>query len=154
MSARHLNVEQIQQLLIRPKRTGVWSGWEHRSNHAGHMIGTAALLEQDGTTIPGITLQVEIKAPVVAVSCLYLFSIMQLAGRERRRLYQLEVSPSIRRSHMGIAPIYGPHEHVGDTEASPVTDPNVHCDQWDGSVAWFFLRTSITPFHLPHPTTP
>lgn len=64
-----------------------------RSNHAGHIVATADLLDQSFVTIPGITVQLEVKSPVAVDSCLYLFSIMQLQAKKRTCLFQLEVAP-------------------------------------------------------------
>lgn len=154
MAATPFNSTQIQHLLARPKLAGRWSGWERRSNHAGHVISTAELFELDGTTIPGVTVQFEVKAPVVALSCLFLLSVMQLTGRDRRRIFQLEVCPPSKRSHNGPIPLYGPHEHVGNLDPSPVTTPDVNCENWSGSTNWFLLRTGIAPFPIQSPTEP
>lgn len=63
-----------------------WSGLKPRHNHAGHLIGVAELVDSSGITMPGMTLQIEVKAPVDCERCLYLFSIMRLKNRQRRRL--------------------------------------------------------------------
>lgn len=142
---------EIEALLSRPKLALRWSGWDKRSNHAGHLIGVAEMFEVDGTTIPGVTIEFEIKAAVSAVSCLYLFTLMSFAARERRRIYQLEVAPSAKRTHNGLSVIYGPHEHVGVSEPTQVIHPSVNCESWDQCARWFFTRVSVTPFPIPNP---
>ena len=47
-----------------PKQALRWSGLKPRSNHAGHLVGVAELVDVQGITMPGYTLQIEIKAPV------------------------------------------------------------------------------------------
>jgi len=136
----------IEAMLHATKTAVRWTGWQPRINHAGHLLGVAELVDAAGITLPGLTVQMEIKAPVVAVSCLYLFSIMRLTGRERRPVYQLEVTPAGKRSHNGLVPLYGPHEHVDVLEPVSVSHPSVNCDNWDGCLSWFFTRVSIVPF--------
>lgn len=145
---------QVESLLAQPKLAVRWTGWQPRGNHAGHLIGTAELLELNGTTIPGVTLQIEVKAAVVAPRCLYLFSIMRLAQRDRRPIYQLEVAPADKRTHNGPEPIYGPHEHVSNTEPTAVNDASVNCESWDDCLRWFLTRTGVTPFQTTNPFQP
>ena len=144
----------LHALLARPKSVTSWSGWLPRGNHAGHLIGTAALVDASGVTIPGLTMQLEVKAPVIAIACLYLFSIMQLQGRDRSRVYQLEVAPAGKRTHRGLTTIHGPHEHLLSEEPTPVIATGVNCDSWDECAAWFLLRTSIVAPTLPNPFKP
>lgn len=141
----------IESLLHTPKTALKWSGWQTRGNHAGHLLGVAEMVDASGITMPGLTVQFEIKAPVVAVSCLYLFSIMRLSGRERKPIYQLEVTPKQKRRHNGQIPIYGPHEHVGKSEPVAVDHPSVNCDSWGGCLRWFFTRVSLIPFDVSDP---
>jgi hypothetical protein len=141
----------VSALLTQPKTAVSWSGWSPRTNHVGHLIGTAALVDSSGITIPGLTMQLEVKEHIVAKSCFYLFSLMQLRGRDRARVYQLEVGPANRRTHNGLVTIHGPHEHLLSEEPTPITDPGVDCDSWDECAAWFLLRTSIVAPSLPNP---
>ncbi len=134
-----------------PKQALRWSGFKPRSNHAGHLVGVADLVDAQGITLPGYTLQIEIKAPVDASRCLFLFSIMRLHQKKRLRVYQLEVAPRSKRTHNGPTPIYGPHEHVGDADPTPVTDSGVDCDNWTGALQWFFSRISVQPFEVEDP---
>jgi hypothetical protein len=128
-----------------------WTGLHKRHNHAGHLVGVASLIDPSGVTIPGLTLQIEVKAPVDAVRCLYLLSIMQLRHRKRIRVYQLEVAPSEKRTHNGETTIRGPHEHFGDATPTAVSNHSVRCDNWSGVMQWFFERTCITPFEIEDP---
>ncbi|APW37136.1 hypothetical protein RD110_07950 [Rhodoferax koreense] len=137
------------------KRSIRWSGFKARSNHAGHLIGVAEVADGHGITIPGVTVQIEIKAPVDASRCLYLFSLMQQVKGQRGVVYQLEVAPAEKRTHNGHSPIYGPHEHVGrEEEPTPVTSSAVTCNNWKSSLAWFFLRVNVQAFPIEDPTEP
>ena len=138
-------------ILDQPKQAIRWTGWRPRSTHAGHLVGVAELVGTDGVTLPGYTLQVEIKAPVDANRCLYLFSIMRLHKKQRLRSYQLEVAPHNKRTHNGATPIYGPHEHIDDAEPTKVDEPSVRCDNWASALEWFFSRVSVQPFPIEDP---
>lgn len=134
-----------------PKQALRWSGFRPRSNHAGHLVGVAELVDADGITMPGYTLQIEIKAPIDTSRCLFLFSIMRLHQKKRSRVYQLEVAPRGKRTHNGATTIYGPHEHDGESEPTPVVHPDVDCDNWQGALRWFFARVSMHPFEVEDP---
>lgn len=136
-----------------PKQAIRWSGFKQRDNHASHVIGVAELVDAQGITLPGYTLQIEVKAPVDSERCLYLFSIMHLVQRQRVRTYQLEVVPTSKRSHNGLTTIYGPHEHIGQNEPIAVVSPDVNCDNWCASLRWFFNRVSVTPFDIENPNS-
>ena len=138
--------------MLKTKKTALrWTGMQQRHNHAGHLIGVAELVDQNGITLPGITLQIEVKAPIDSARCLFLFSIMQLRNRKRSRLYQLEVAPSSKRTHNGLLPLYGPHEHIGEEQPTSVADDGVKCDNWTGSLQWFFTRAGIDHFDIQDP---
>ncbi len=135
-----------------PKIVLNWSGLAPRSNHIGHLVGVGELADADtGITIPGLTLQVEVKAPRDVARCLFLFTIFQLRIGVRHRVYQLEVSPASKRTHNGDAgAVYGPHEHV-DEDVTAVHHDDINCENWMGSLQWFYERTSIAPFDIPDP---
>lgn len=128
-----------------------WSGWQPRNNHAGHIIGVADLVGPDGVTLPGYTLEIQVKAPVDTDRCLFLFSIMRLHQKQRLRAYQLEVAPHNKCTHRGITVIHGPHEHIDAAEPTAVDAPAVRCDNWAGSLQWFFNRVSVQPFPIENP---
>ena len=138
-------------MLQTPKSAIRWTSLTQRTNHAGHLIGVAELVDAQGITLPGLTLQIEVKAPIDCDRCLYLFSIMRLKNRQRRRAYQLEVAPLGKRTHNGTTAIHGPHEHIEENEPIAIDHPDVRCDNWAGALAWFFKRTHITPFDILDP---
>lgn len=138
-------------MLETPKTAIRWSGLQPRKNHVGHLIGVAELVDSGGITLPGLTLQIEVKAPIDCERCLYLFSIMRWKNRQRRRVYQLEVSPLGKRTHNGTTTIHGPHEHVEENEPIRIDNPDVRCENWAGALAWFFKRTHIAHFDIQDP---
>jgi len=142
---------EIQLLMARSKFVRNWTGLSPRSNHAGHLIGSAQLSDESGTFLNGITLDIEIKAPVVTAECLFQFTLRQRIGKMRCRLYQLEVCPGQKRSHNGNPILYGPHEHYGDIEAYAVSDSGVNCSDWDASLRWFLSRINVEYFEIVKP---
>ncbi len=114
-------------------------------------MAVADLLDSSFTTIPGYTIQLEVKAPVIVDSCLYLFSVMRHRAKVRRPVFQLEVAPEGKRTHNGTPPIYGPHLHCGDAEPTPIQHPNVHCGSWASSLEWFLEQARIEPFLMDDP---
>lgn len=131
-----------------------WTGWSTRNNHVSHLIGVAEIVDKHGISIPGLTVELEVKATIVANACLYLFSIMKLRGRDRVPVYQLEVASREKRTHNGLTTIYGPHEHIGSAEPSPVDDPGVDCDSWTRSLAWFASRVNLADLQPDNPFKP
>ena len=117
--------------------------WQQRNNHTGHVICIAQLIDGDGIIQPGLTVELEMKAPVFAERCYYLFSMFRLEHGKRKRLYQLEVQPQGKRTHNAVIPIYGPHEHLGDEEPIAVTDTTVTCDNWAAGWLYFCSQTGI-----------
>lgn len=114
-------------VLAYPKFCNALLAWEERVNHTGHLLATAVLDDDTGAVMPGLTLQLEVKRPVVADRCLYELGLFLLENGVRRRVYQLNVCPPDKRSHNGVSgSLYGPHEHVGDT-VTAVADPAVRC---------------------------
>lgn len=136
-------------MLTVQKKAIKWTGFLRRSNHSGHLIGVAELVDYNGITMPGLTLQIELKEHLTAVRCLYILSIMKLVKGQRKRIYQLEVAPKNKRTHNGKdAVIYGSHEHDGE---NVVAIDDVTCDNFPDAVAWFFKRTNIVPFQIENP---
>ncbi|MEJ7804849.1 MAG: hypothetical protein WKG03_02870 [Telluria sp.] len=134
-----------------PKKAHNWTGFSQRPNQANFHIGTAQLSDLAGVFIPGITLEIEVKTPIVAQRCLMFFTLRQRALGARPRLYQLEVCPTEKRSHNGDPVIYGPHEHFLETDVSGVSEIGVNCDDWDGALKWFLSRVNVIDLEVPNP---
>lgn len=143
--------EIAQGIIDVPKYVQGWSGFQKRDNHAGHIIGVAQLSDEHGVYFPGLTLEVEIKAAAVTAQCLMQFSLRHKQGRLKEVVYQLEVTPSDKRSHNGIIPLYGPHEHVGDMEPVAIQQTGVNCSDWDGCLNWFAARVNVSNLQIEKP---
>jgi len=99
--------------------------------------------DKSGVILPGLTLQHEIKPPIVVDRCLYEFGLFLLQCGVRRRVYQLNVSPVDKRSHNGPrGALYGPHEHVGN-QVLPIDDPDIACGRPDVAFAFYCNRISL-----------
>lgn len=146
-----MDIATLEQLLQQAKSAPLANGWIERGNHSGNLICVSPLLDAVGVTIPGITLEMEVKANSTVLSCFYLFTLMQLKQKQRARVFQLEVVPDWKRSHIGLTVIHGPHEHVLDLEPSPIVHAGVNCGSWSACAHWFFARTAIAPLNLKDP---
>lgn len=134
-----------------PKRALDALTWEPRANHAGHSFCHSVIVDRNGVTIPGLTVVLEARTPLLVQSCLYLFTLYKVMGGQKRRAYQLEVVPRERRSHNGLhGPLYGPHEHFGEA-AYTVTDPLVTCSSWPTCLAYFLRQANLEPLNVASP---
>lgn len=147
----HFKSGKVAQLLLEKKFVQNWSGIRPKENHRGLWLGTAILFDNNGISMPGLTLQIEFRVPTVVDDCLIILSIFQRIGSKRHRAYQLEVCPIDKLSHNGEDPIYGPHEHLPNGEVHPVRENGVDCQSWPTVIAWFLSRTNIDPFDLEQP---
>lgn len=138
--------QEALELLAVPKIAVGWGGFKPRANHAGNVIGNASLTDRSGIYLPGVTLQVEVRAPIVADRCFYLFTILKRPlGGVPIRAYQLEIVPANKCSHRGASELFGPHEHIGDeNEPDAVVVEGVNCGNWANCFDWFKFRTNIT----------
>lgn len=135
--------DQALQLMALPKLCSASLAWSERDNHVGLLLASAQPEDETGAILPGLTLQFEIKRPIVVDRCLYEFGLFLLEHGVRRRVYQLNVSPSDKRSHNGpLGPMYGPHEHVGN-QVLPIDDPDVACGRPDVAFAYYCCRISL-----------
>lgn len=138
-----LNHDQALQLMALPKLCSASLSWSERDNHVGLMLASAQPEDESGAILPGLTLQLEMKRPIVVDRCLYEFGLFLLEHGVRRRVYQLNVSPADKRSHNGpLGPMYGPHEHVGN-RVLPIDDPDVACGRPDVGFAYYCRRINL-----------
>lgn len=138
-----VNHDQAVELMALPKLCSATLTWSERDNHVGLLLASAQPEDNTGAILPGLTLQLEIKRPIVVDRCLYEFGLFLLEHGVRRRVYQLNVSPADKRSHNGpLGPIYGPHEHVGN-RVLPIDDPDVACGRPDVAFAYYCRRISL-----------
>lgn len=135
--------DQALQLMALPKQCSASLALSERDNHVGLLLASAQPEDETGAILPGLTLQFEIKRPIVVDRCLYEFGLFLLEHGVRRRVYQLNVSPADKRSHNGpLGPMYGPHEHVGN-RVLPIDDPDVACGRLDVAFAYYCRRISL-----------
>lgn len=135
---------QAIQLMSVPKVCGATLVWAERPNHRGLLLASAQPEDETGALIPGLTLQLEIKKPVLVDRCLYEFGMFVLERGVRRRVYQVNVSPPDKRSHNSPGgPIHGPHEHVGD-QVLPIHDPTVACGHPEVAFAFYCRRINLS----------
>ena len=107
--------DQALQVMASRKLCSMSLAWSERDNHVGLLLASAQPEDETGAILPGLTLQFEIKRPIVVDRCLYEFGLFLLEHGVRRRVYQSNVSPADKRSHNGPqGPICGPHEHLGN----------------------------------------
>lgn len=147
----HFDPDKVQQILQQKKFAKNWTGFRPKESHWGLLVGTAIVFDADEVSIPGMTLQIELRVPTLVDDCLIILSVFQRAGSVRHRAYQLEVCPVDKLSHNGESPIYGPHVHLPNGEVHPVRDAGVDCANWDGVLAWFLSHTKIERFDLDQP---
>lgn len=135
--------DQARQLMALPKLCSASLAWSERDNHVGLLLASAQPEDETGAILPGLTLQFEIKRPIVVDRCLYEFGLFLLEHGIRRRVYQLNVSPPDKRSHNGpLGPMYGPHEHVGN-RVLPIDDPDVACGHPDVAFSYYCRRINL-----------
>lgn len=146
-----MNLEDAERIISIQKIAHNWTGFSQRANHSGHVIGSCQVATDDGIFIPGVTITIEIKAPIITSQCLHLFTIMKMIGKEKRRIYQLEICPINKRSHNGTPVIYGPHEHIINEITTPVVSTDVCCDKWDESLLWFMNRINLHKLTIEKP---
>lgn len=117
--------------------------WLERNNHAGHLLALSSVEDETGAIFPGLTIQLEVKRPIVVDRCLYELGLFWLESGVRRRVYQLNVSPIDKRSHNGLNKvIFGPHEHIGDT-VSPVRMAGIECGGLTPAFELFCQRINL-----------
>ena len=135
--------DQALQLMAVPKLCSTSLVWSNRDNHVGLLLALAQPEDESGAILPGLTLQLEIKRPIVVDRCLYEFGLFLLEHGVRRRAYQLNVSPADKRSHNGkVGAMYKPHEHVGN-QVLPIDDPDIACGRPDVAFAFYCNRISL-----------
>jgi hypothetical protein len=132
-----------EKLLELPKFCSAKLTWGEKKNHAGLLIATAALDDETGATIPGLTLQLEIKKAILVERFQFELGLFILVKGVRTRVYQLNVTPLDRKSHNDpVNPIYGPHQHIGSRHAEPVQ--RLQSGDFAEAFCFFCTKTNIT----------
>jgi hypothetical protein len=135
---------QALLLMAQPKFSDTVLVWGERGNHLGVLLASAQPEDDTGALLPGLTLQLEVKRPIVVDRCLYEFGLFLLDQGVRRRVYQLNVSPADKRSHNSpLGPLYGPHEHVGD-QVTSIVDPDIVCGRPEVAFLYYCRRINLS----------
>lgn len=105
-----------QKTIRQGKRCSASMRFQQKPNQGNLLIATCALDDDTGATLPGLTMQLEIRRPLIVNRWQFEFGLFLLQDGHRKRVYQLHSSPLDHRSHNDKnGAIYGPHEHVGDS---------------------------------------
>lgn len=95
--------------------------WLEKPSHSGWKEATSILLDERRVTIPHLYFKGEFQAGRMGDRVTY--GLMHKEGKERRRVFMLEVWPPHQRSHRfkDGTPLFGPHIHLGDYRLEEVT---------------------------------
>jgi len=106
-------MQQCREICGRAKYVGEEIVWDARDDHAGALAARSAVLDRSRIVIPGLEFLGEVQYR--SYGPYQKYSLMQLNGGRRLRVFALEVMPSHRRSHVepGLE-IYGSHIQLGD----------------------------------------
>lgn len=111
------------------------------NNKAFHVISFRPEDEM-GATLPGVTIEISLRAPLVVDECKYTFTIFRLTGQRRDRIYQLEVVPRDKKSHNGPPKLYGPHIHIGESVHEVKLE--LSCKDYQDWLSWFCHEINLT----------
>jgi hypothetical protein len=109
--------------------------FEGKDNNLAFKVLAFRPVDEEGLTIPGVTVEIHLRVGLTADRCKYTFTLFHLSKQKKRRIYQLEIVPRSKRSHNGPPRLYGPHEHFGDTDIRPVQS-DLDCTDY---IAWLDL---------------
>ncbi|AMO77520.1 hypothetical protein [Pseudomonas citronellolis] len=141
-----------QQLIARPKRFSGRLAFGTKDTNTLFKVAAFRPEDEDGATIPGVTIEIVLRTGVAADRCKYTFTMFRLSNQKQRRVYQLEVVPQDKRSHNGPPRLYGPHEHYGDDgDVRPVQN-DLCCTDYKLWLELFCSRICLTlETELPYP---
>lgn len=95
--------------------------WSEKPSHSGWLEATCLLLDDRRVTIPHLYLKGEYQTGRMSDRVTY--ALMYKEGKEKRRVFMLEVWPDHVRSHKfkdGTI-LFGPHIHLGDYRLAEIT---------------------------------
>lgn len=108
---------EARRIIAMPKFLAVDIQYVQSPTNSAFKQFDANLVDELGATIPGLSVVVAFRRGTIAPNdCKFHFTVLAFAPPHGRlRAYQLEIVPEDKKSsiHAG-APIYGPHEHIGD----------------------------------------
>lgn len=135
-----------------PMRAGPAMQWRPRGNQTNYRVCATTLHDAAGVSVPGMTLQLEVRRPARVGDCYFMFGVYLSTRAGRWRVLQIEVYPANKPSHRcpdGTV-LHGPHLHWGE-DGFTIVDTRLHCDDWAGSLAVFTELASISNVNVPPP---
>ena len=95
--------------------------WAEKPSHSGWLEATSLLQDERRVTIPHLYFKGEYQAGRIGERITY--GLMHKEGKEKRRVFMLEVWPAHERSHKfkDGTPLFGPHIHLGDYRLEEIT---------------------------------
>jgi hypothetical protein len=144
-SAIGLSEEEIDEIVSMPKFVTDDLEWRDSPTNSNYIAATDTLLDSTGASIPGVFYELQVRRGRYVEECRFEFGVFKLKAGKRYRVYQINVTPSGKRSHKSAEGWwYGPHEHFGH-RAHRFDPPLAHgCDH----EAWFreFLKRANIRF--------
>jgi len=150
MEMRQLTDEEIQAVLAKPKFLANDLEWKSAPTNTAFFQATSPLADDNGVTIPGLSVDLQYRRGMLMDECKYKFTIFLFRGR-RHRLYQIEVVPPDQPSHTENGKKwYGPHQHFGDRAEK--IDEKLGCNDHEEWFKVFLKRANIGPAkYMPPP---
>lgn len=118
--------------------------WEEKPNHSAYLEVSRTLTDENGATIPGLTVSLRYRIGRIVEDCKYDFTIFTFHKNKRRRAYQLDIRPENVSCHTGSDGIwYGPHQHFGERAAQIEYDKTWGCPDHEKWFRLFLLNAGI-----------
>lgn len=120
--------------------------WSEKPNNTNFLQAKFLLAHSDGSTIPGLSVDLRVRLGRVGEDCLFNFSIFKLKNGRPLRLYQAIVQPENKVSHQTReGPWFGPYQHFGERAEKFGNDAPKGCAEYE---AWFreFLKRGNIQF--------
>ena len=131
----YLTDDEINGILRQPKFLYGDLQWAERPNNSAFLSAVGNLLDENGATIPALTVSFFYRRGRIVDDCKYTFTVFLLRANKRLRVYQLEVVSRDKVSHVEEGcKWFGPHQHFGE-KAIPL-DSNIKlcCPDFE---SWF-----------------
>ncbi|WP_416424692.1 hypothetical protein RAM80_02695 [Pseudomonas sp. App30] len=94
--------------------------WAEKPSHSGWLEATSLLLDENRVSIPHLYFKGEYQQGRMGERITY--GLMYRQGKDKRRVFMLEVYPQHERSHRENGVVwFGPHCHLGDERLQQVT---------------------------------
>ncbi|PHN32694.1 hypothetical protein [Pseudomonas sp. ICMP 561] len=94
--------------------------WQAKPTHSGWLQATSMLLDERRVSIPHLYFKGEYQPGHIGERMSY--GLMFRNGKEKRRVFMLEIFPTHERSHKEHGKVFfGPHIHLGDERLCQVT---------------------------------